>query len=475
MADDVSMTLMRFLMLADTNQQEEIEDVLPTVLPLVICGVCTELLTEPRSLVCGHTFCTMCLQNCKVKNVVTCRLCGHNETLELGKGIFGLPIATTIASVTDKIRKDPSLFQSVQEVRQQQLAAYTHQTSAPTYDDEDEYEEEQQQQIPSNSNPNYFPAFQSQSQTQSYPQSYDNSSNSQQFTQQQYNQQQYQPQNPDPMYPGYPSLSSSGNNYNNNNNTEEEAFKQFLLLEKTNLPNHQVASPVQPTRSNTNNNNNNANYSPQSPPTPPRGSDYARQHNQLQQQQQSQSQPQTVTYQKPLPPPDVGNNSAIPAQYSAYHQNALQQQQQQQQTQVQGQNLNTKQKYQHQGPINFAEFEYKPSQVEEMVKKWTRSLWFTPSGFHQRVIFSPIQPVYIPYFFFSVTLHETFSGQICHISTDHLGRKSENWTLSTGTRTSRHPDNLKLALRVDNLALNSSPLDPDYMVLLNELKNEPWF
>ncbi len=34
------------------------------------CSLCLELFTEPRTLPCGHTYCTMCLQDvCKLVDI----------------------------------------------------------------------------------------------------------------------------------------------------------------------------------------------------------------------------------------------------------------------------------------------------------------------------------------------------------------------------------------------------------------------
>eukprot|EP00029_Vermamoeba_vermiformis_P014190 TRINITY_DN9314_c0_g1_i1.p1 TRINITY_DN9314_c0_g1~~TRINITY_DN9314_c0_g1_i1.p1 ORF type:complete len:587 (-),score=94.39 TRINITY_DN9314_c0_g1_i1:13-1773(-) len=84
----------------NTNPFTELEEELR-------CSLCLELFTEPRTLPCGHTYCTMCLQDVYRKstnsNWLVCPLCREKHLIEV-MGILSFPKNFHIASIVDKVK-----------------------------------------------------------------------------------------------------------------------------------------------------------------------------------------------------------------------------------------------------------------------------------------------------------------------------------------------------------------------------------
>ncbi len=65
------------------------------------CSVCLEYYTEPRNLLCGHSFCTECLKIIKVSdNVIVCPLCRFKTQL-FNLSINDLPLNSCVVSIID--------------------------------------------------------------------------------------------------------------------------------------------------------------------------------------------------------------------------------------------------------------------------------------------------------------------------------------------------------------------------------------
>tara|TARA_Y100000741_G_C18214173_1_gene542989 strand:+ start:854 stop:1288 length:435 start_codon:yes stop_codon:yes gene_type:complete len=83
------------------------------------CSICLEYYNRPRNLLCGHSFCTQCLEIIKISdNVIICPLCRFKTQL-FNLSINDLPINSNLVSVidlrdyNDKIKKDkPKLKKS---------------------------------------------------------------------------------------------------------------------------------------------------------------------------------------------------------------------------------------------------------------------------------------------------------------------------------------------------------------------------
>jgi len=83
------------------------------------CGSCLELYTEPRTLNCGHAFCTLCLQdlakrcaslgdsddfnNTMTQQFIKCPKCGSKTYMDY-RNVFGLPKNFRLANLADKER-----------------------------------------------------------------------------------------------------------------------------------------------------------------------------------------------------------------------------------------------------------------------------------------------------------------------------------------------------------------------------------
>ena len=65
------------------------------------CSVCLEYYTDPRNLLCGHSFCIECLKILKVSdNVIVCPLCRFKTQL-FNLSINDLPLNSYIVSIID--------------------------------------------------------------------------------------------------------------------------------------------------------------------------------------------------------------------------------------------------------------------------------------------------------------------------------------------------------------------------------------
>jgi len=61
------------------------------------------------------------------------------------------------------------------------------------------------------------------------------------------------------------------------------------------------------------------------------------------------------------------------------------------------------------------------------------SLWFAPSDIHQKISFSPVNAVYIPYWIYSVNTVSTYNGLVCHYDKQPESKKRiERWHTATG-------------------------------------------
>jgi len=61
------------------------------------------------------------------------------------------------------------------------------------------------------------------------------------------------------------------------------------------------------------------------------------------------------------------------------------------------------------------------------------SLWFAPSDIHQKISFSPVNAVYIPYWIYSGNTVSTYSGLVCHYDKQPESKKRiERWHTASG-------------------------------------------
>lgn len=58
------------------NQDQLSQDQIKQIKKLVQCGLCDDILWEPATLYCQHTFCSDCLENLEDKCSVKCPQCG---------------------------------------------------------------------------------------------------------------------------------------------------------------------------------------------------------------------------------------------------------------------------------------------------------------------------------------------------------------------------------------------------------------
>lgn len=77
------------------------------------CSICLEYYKEPRNLLCGHSFCTECLDVIKISNnVIICPLCRFKTQL-FNLSITDLPINSSLVSIIDI--KDNTLNKKLDE------------------------------------------------------------------------------------------------------------------------------------------------------------------------------------------------------------------------------------------------------------------------------------------------------------------------------------------------------------------------
>ena len=81
------------------------------------CSVCLEYYTDPRNLLCGHSFCIECLKILKVSdNVIVCPLCRFKTQL-FNLSINDLPLNSYIVSIIDiKDIKDIKDNQTIEKI-----------------------------------------------------------------------------------------------------------------------------------------------------------------------------------------------------------------------------------------------------------------------------------------------------------------------------------------------------------------------
>lgn len=60
------------------------------------CGVCKQILKQPVSLSCGHSFCKSCLLRC-MNHTSKCPMCDHCVHLD----IFTAPVSNVLESIIE--------------------------------------------------------------------------------------------------------------------------------------------------------------------------------------------------------------------------------------------------------------------------------------------------------------------------------------------------------------------------------------
>ena len=66
------------------------------------CSICLDYYNKPRNLLCGHSFCTQCLELIKISNNIICPLCRFTTQLfNLSITSFSVTSSTSLLVPSD--------------------------------------------------------------------------------------------------------------------------------------------------------------------------------------------------------------------------------------------------------------------------------------------------------------------------------------------------------------------------------------
>lgn len=122
------------------------------------CSVCLEYFKTPRNLLCGHSFCSECLNIIRItNNVIVCPLCRYKTNL-FNLSIEDLPLNSSLISIIDikdyniktkkdkiKLKKSKSVdclcinSQNNNSKNTYQNKVYYNNPNVNTYDSDDDY------------------------------------------------------------------------------------------------------------------------------------------------------------------------------------------------------------------------------------------------------------------------------------------------------------------------------------------------
>jgi hypothetical protein len=372
------------------------------------CSLCLELYTEPRSLPCGHTYCTMCLQDVYRKsnssNWLVCPLCREKHLIE-GMGILSFPKNFHIANIVDKVKSlsATSQMQSTNTIQPPTQPSSNSNNIAPPMDNINDMsmhdinpsappiiEEEFQNRNAAHPQPNHVhqPYYPSNAQPYVYPypttyqfspiQSTNTNTNPHPVTHSQ-------------VLP-YPVEYSAAVDRNNIDMEKKRQMEYDELLATSLQFGDEPAHP--------NTINNNANTA----------------------QQQKLEFPVINPFDKQTSPKNTNNknnnvhntnnnNNQYPGTHSTNNNN-----------------MNVR-------PVNRAEFASlrygdfmtQLSDVPAILSEWAQSIWFAPANFAKDVRIGPIQAAVAPYYIFDVKLELRFTAEVTYVG-------ARDWRPITGRR-----------------------------------------
>lgn len=77
---------------------------------MLSCSICLDYYKHPRNLLCGHSFCTTCLQMIKINNEIVCPLCRQITSFNHIFTLVDLSLNTTLISFIDDHNRNNNKF-----------------------------------------------------------------------------------------------------------------------------------------------------------------------------------------------------------------------------------------------------------------------------------------------------------------------------------------------------------------------------